>query len=721
MPSEEFLQNLNENQLAAVKATEGYVRVAAGAGSGKTRVLTARYVYIAKALGVAPEHILSVTFTNKAAREMRKRIRAYMPDEDGGWILTFHSACHKILKEEIHLLAYPQNFMVMDEEDQKSVLQRIYTQNGLTLKDFPFRKCLAEIEIYKSKFDYVPFLTDPARPAQAPGLTQAQDKRSMDLVISEYLKQQRAHFWLDFADLIQFTLYLFKTSKKTLQKWQTKFEYIQIDEFQDVSGEQYKLARLLAGKHKNLFIVGDPDQTIYSWRGADVSFFNNFEKFFANAKTVILDINYRSTPEILAASNNLIAKNPDRTEKTLKAVLPSGEKPHYFHARSKAEESEAIADKIAALQKEGVPATDIAVLYRSNHMSRALETALIKKGVPYVVFGGTAFYQRKEIKDALAYLRLAVFKDDLSFDRVINTPPRGIGRTRLAFLHTYAENNGISLLEALSDLAQTPQFKGTGAADFLLLAKQAETAAAHQDPQDALDFVLQNSGYEEYLRLSGSQDRLDNLAELKSSVTEWEQAESANVSAADYLNSISLLTNADAQDKKDCVKLMTVHTAKGLEFPHVFICCLNEGHFPSRKIKSKMEMEEERRVAYVAITRAQKNLYLSDAEGFEAQTGGVLYTSRFIFDIGAEHLKCSGKFSQGHLARSESYIAESERKMGIRAADPPKMLLHKGSRVYHPVFGLGEVTEVSVEEYVVRFENGKTRSIAANTAVLSAI
>ena len=455
--TEDILSGLNENQLAAVTATEGYVRVAAGAGSGKTRVLTDRYVYIAEMLGISPEHILSVTFTNKAAREMRNRIRRYIPDEEGGWILTFHSACHKILKEEGHLLAYPSNFMVLDEEDQKSVLQKIYTENGLSMKDFPFRKCLDEIEIYKSKANYVPYVTSPDRPDRAPGLTEQDNRRSVDFIIREYMKIQRKNFWLDFADLIQFVLYLLKTDEKTRKKWQNKFEYVQIDEFQDVSGEQYALAKILSRKHGNLFIVGDPDQTIYSWRGADVKFFNNFPEDFPGAQTIILDVNYRSTPEILAAADSLISKNTDRLDKTLKATLPHGEKPEYFHAASRREEAEHIADKILSLNKDGVPLADIAVLFRSNYMSRVIEAALLDKKVPYMMYGGVEFYGRKEVKDALAYLRLAVFGDDLSFERVINIPPRGIGRKRLNALRTYtAEENPPPCKSARSLMLHAP-------------------------------------------------------------------------------------------------------------------------------------------------------------------------------------------------------------------------------------------------------------------------
>ncbi len=715
---EKLLSQLNSEQRAAVEETEGYVRVAAGAGSGKTRVLTCRYIYIAKALGVAPEHILSVTFTNKAAWEMRKRIRAHMPDEDGGWILTFHSACHKILKQDISLLAYPSNFMVLDEEDQKSILQRIYDENGLTLKDFTFRRCLDEIEIYKSKADYVPFVTDPKRETPAPDLPQADKARSMDRVILKYLENQRKNYFLDFADLIQFVLYLFKKDPATLEKWQNQFEYIQIDEFQDVSGEQYKLARLLAGKHKNLFIVGDPDQTIYSWRGADVRYFNEFESRFAGAKTIVLDKNYRSAPEILAVCNALISKNPDRLEKTLKPVRPAGEKPKYRHARSRAEESDAVAEKILTLQSDGVSLNDIAVLYRGNYMSRALEESFVRKHVPYTIFSGVAFYQRKEIKDALAYLRLAVFGDELSFQRIVNVPPRGIGKTRLALIRGYADANGCGMPDALRALSAHPAMKGTKAREFLLFLADAKEYFKDNDLADTLDFILQKSGYEGYLRLSGGQDRLDNLNELKASVREFVDSAGEEVSAEDYLNSISLVSNADAEEKHDCVKLMTVHTAKGLEFPYVFVCSLNEGMFPSRKIRSKEEMEEERRVAYVALTRAETGLYLSDAEGFDAQAGGALLTSRFLFDIGKDLLEVSGSFSEGHLARSKSMIQKSELDMGCMPEKADMFIFRAGDKVRHPLFGAGEVESVAGGAYFVRFESGKTRSISVSSNIL---
>ncbi len=310
-------------------------------------------------------------------------------------------------------------------------------------------------------------------------------------------------------------------------------------------------------------------------------------------------------------------------------------------------------------------------------------------------------------------MRLSVFGDDLSFERVVNTPHRGIGATRRSLLRAYAEENGCSLAQSLGALALTPRFKGTGARELLHFLIDAQAFAAEHDPAETLDHVLQKSGYEEFLRLSGGHDRLDNLSELKASVREFVESEGDDASVRDYLNSISLLTSADAEEKKDCVKLMTVHTAKGLEFPYVFVCCLNEGLFPSRKIKNIAEMQEERRVAYVALTRAQKRLFLSDAEGYDAQAGGAMYTSRFIFEIGKDLLQTSGKFSLGHLARSKAFISSH-----LSSKKVEKSGFSVGDKVFHPVFGVGSIAKAEADSYLVLFESGKTRSIAATSDIL---
>ena len=719
MGMETIFEGLNEEQTQAVKATEGFVRVAAGAGSGKTKVLTLRYVYIARMLGVLPEHILSVTFTNKAAWEMRKRIRSFMPDDEGGWILTFHSACHKILKKDISHLAYPSNFMVLDEEDQKSILQTIFDENGLTLRDFSFKKCMDAIEVYKSHADYVPFLTDPHRTLEAPDLPRAREPKSMDSVILQYLVRQRKNFYLDFNDLIQFVLYLFKTNAVIRKKWQEHFEYIQIDEFQDVSGEQYKLAAILSQKHGNLFIVGDPDQTIYSWRGADVKYFLEFDKKFPDVKSIVLDRNYRSTPEILQASNSLIAHNIQRLPKSLRPVRAGGTKPCYFHARSRKEESEWIAETICGLQQSGILLSDIAVLYRGNYMSRPVEEALMRRKLPYIVYGATAFYRRKEIKDALAYLRLLVFADDLSFLRVVNTPPRGIGKTRLERLRDHAAEKGASLLDSLRELAGEPLFASSKAAEFLQAIDEGRQFGTENDIADTLDHILQTSGYTPYLMLSGNQDRHDNLNELKSSVREYVDSAGEETDAETYLNGIALLSAADETDAAESVKLMTVHTAKGLEFPCVFVCCLNEGMFPSRKIRTKEDMEEERRVAYVALTRAENQLYLSDAEGFDAQARGELYSSRFLFNIDSGLLDVQGYRSKEFEQKSRLYIRETESAMGCLTVGEERIQTFAvGDRVRHPLLGAGTVLAAENGAYTVEFAGGKTRSIAMRSDIL---
>lgn len=366
--------------ICIIKETEGYIRVVAGAGSGKTRVLTHRYVYIAKALGVPTEHILSVTFTNKAANVMKKRIRDFMPDEDGGYIGTFHSICRKILSFDIHKLNYPKNFKILDVEDQKELLRVIYEKYGLKLRNSTFSNVLDKIELYKYNLKYIPDLTSPKSVDVFPNLN-VENKTSTDFIINEYPKEQRKNFYLDFADLIYFTLYLLKTDKEFNEKWSNHFEYIQVDEFQDVSAEQYELVSLLSKNNENLFIVGDPDQTIYSFRGANVNFFLDFDKKFKDVKTIILDTNYRSTPQILSASNSLITKNAKRIDKQLKPVKSSGLSVEYHHAKTRKDECDYIAKAIADIVKNGGSLNDCAVLYRNNNNSRAIRDVFL-----YTVF-----------------------------------------------------------------------------------------------------------------------------------------------------------------------------------------------------------------------------------------------------------------------------------------------------------------------------------------------
>lgn len=719
---EDLLKGLNEEQKTAVSSTEGYVRVVAGAGSGKTRVLTTRYVYIAKVLGVAPSRILSVTFTNKAAKEMKKRILRYMPDEDGGWILTFHGACNKILKEEIHRLHYPSNFLIMDEEDQKSLLKKIYEENGLTLKDHNFKSCLNAIGVYKGKNGYVPYFSDPTGQTAAPGLPRADEKGSLDFITKKYLELQRKNYFLDFDDLVFFTLQIFYDFDDAREKWQRQFEYIQVDEFQDVSKPEYTLVEMLSLLNKNMFVVGDPDQTIYTWRGADIRLFLDFDKAFGGVKTIVLGKNYRSTPEILAVGNSLIRHNTQRIKKDLVAVRKNGVKTRYFHAGTRQQECEFIAGEITALHEKGVPLGDIAVLYRSNYMSRSVEDAFLKYGVPYTVYNGVEFYKRKEIKDAVAYLRMFVYKDDLSFSRIVNVPARGIGKKRLAAISALAQNENLTLYQAFSKLADSALFAGTGAKKLLDVIEEGciRAQAADVDVSDLLDFALKKSGYEKYLMLCGDQNRLDNVNELKAAIKDFVDEAGEHVTPEEYLNAVALISNSDSEDKEQSVKLMTVHTAKGLEFPCVFVCSLNEGLFPSQKIENKQQMEEERRVAYVAFTRAKDRLYLTDSDGFDLQTKGRLMPSRFIFNIDESLIDKSGVMTDEYLHAALEYIRASEYALNHPSVPDFRTYLG-GDRVRHPVFGDGTVTGRQSGCYVVKFDNGNVRTISEGSGVLKPI
>ncbi len=707
METKRILKNLNNEQQSAVKETEGYIRVVAGAGSGKTRVLTHRYVYIAKALGVPTEHILSVTFTNKAANVMKKRIREFMPDEDGGYIGTFHSICRKILSFDIHRLNYPKNFKILDIEDQKELLREIYEKNGLKLKNNTFSNVLTRIEVYKFDLKYIPELISTESVKTFSNLN-VSNKTSTDFIINEYLKAQRKNFYLDFADLVNFTLYLLKTDKEFNEKWSNYFEYIQVDEFQDVSPEQYELVSLLSKNNGNLFIVGDPDQTIYSFRGADVNFFLDFDKKFKDVKTIILDTNYRSTPQILNASNSLITKNTKRIEKHLKPIKKDGLSVEYHHAKTRKDECNYIAKQITDIVKNGGSLSDCAVLYRNNNNSRAIEEALIRQKITYVIFSGFAFYKRKEIKDVISYLEMAETSDDVSFLRTVNVPARGIGKTRLAFIREEAEAYGVSLYTALKNNRFNALFTGTGANEYIELIESIKALKEKYSINDLLDYILKETGYEKMLMEDGDRERLDNIAELKDSIREYETEAKEKVELSDYLNNVALITSSDRSDKVDSVKMMTVHTAKGLEFKNVFVCQLNEGIFPSSQTNTLEEMEEERRLMYVAMTRAEERLVLTDCE-MNSSGQMQLAPSRFIFDIDEKAFKKTGIITSDYTEWAKSYVNRLNPKFPIQTE---KAKFNVGDTVIHEILGRGTIERIVDGAYRIRFEENKVRTIS---------
>ena len=702
---QDLLSNLNDAQREAVTSTEGFVRVIAGAGSGKTRALSHRFAYLTQVLGIAPANILCVTFTNKAAGEMRRRIRAMDADGDAGYIGTFHSFCVSVLQEDSHAVSYPKSFLVIDNSDIDAMLSLIYEERGLTLRNMTFSSARDYIELRKCEKepDYTRLLIDFSVEELKEKYLAADDPR--DIIFYGYLYQEKKCFALDYNDLILFTLLIFERDEAIRLKWQQRLEYIMIDEFQDIDALQYRLMEVLCAWHKNLFLVGDPDQTIYSWRGADVKFLLNFEQTHPGARTIVLDENYRSTPEILAAANSLIAKNRGRVEKTLKATLPSGPVVSFGHEKTADREALEIAQQIKSLAAEGVKLSEIAVLYRAHYVSRALEEAFLKQQVPYTVYSGVQFFARREIKDALCYLRLIALRDDLSFRRVANVPKRNLGERRMKFLEEYAAEHGCTLYAALTQTLEDEIFKGTGAKKLIALVEEFSDFDG-RPISELLGDLLEKSGYERALRTAGDQNRLDNLAELRQSVHDYEVSCGEDTTLESFLDHAALFTAADAGSTRDAVKLMTVHTAKGLEFPYVFLCSLDEGVFPAKKTATPEAMEEERRLMFVAMTRAEKALFLSDSEGRNLD-GSFRVPSRFVFDIGREHLDYRTELDESLMAEARRAVTASDRQLALAVSRPR---FTAGERIRHPIMGLGTVEEVDEASmlYLIRFDDLST-------------
>lgn len=728
---DDFLSKLNDEQTDAVKTTEGYVRVLAGAGSGKTRALVSRYCYLVRDAGVSPENILCVTFTNRAANEMKLRVRRELGDMDLGYICTFHAFCTLVLHEDANRLNFPKDFVILDKQDWRDIMLRIFADMNLTLKETTVQQKIDSVLEGKklqadTYVDYIYKLNNEELKAKWTNPEKPLDTNQE--IFLRFLYEQKKCFGLDFNDLINFALYLLENFSDVREKWQERMQYVMVDEFQDVSGKQYRIAQILSARHKNLFIVGDPDQTIYSWRGSHVRMILDFDKKYPTAKTLLLRKNYRSTPEILRASNTLISHNSERYPKDLMAQNPPGKKPLYFHASGDAEEAAWICGKIRELTGEGedgekISLHDIAILYRAHYQSRVLEETFVKSDLPYRILAGTEFYGRKEIKDSIAYLRMLTAADDNSFFRTINVPSRKIGMTKQKFIREYAESHGISAYEALRQNLEDPLFKKSKASSYVEavesvreLLHKSEDAESDEFQSvklgDVFQAILDRSGYEAFLRLEADQERLDNLAELKRSVNEAGLDDDMTLEL--FLQHLALFTDLDREDSSDAVKLLTIHAAKGMEFPYVFVCGMNEGVFPGRKVQTPEDMEEERRIAYVAFTRAKKGLFLSDAEG-KANDGIFKYPSRFIFDAGMENLELENKLDDELLSQTKKIITYDETRLKNM-----KTLFKAGDEILHPVFGRGKIILVNTNAscYTIKFDGMETERSILFTAKL---
>ena len=680
----DYLSALNEKQLEAVTATEGYLRVIAGAGSGKTKLLVSRYAYLVKEYGINSANILCVTFTNKAAGEMKRRIRSLIGQEyDTSLICTYHGFCVRVLREDIEKIFYPKEFQIIDNAQQKAILGDIYQKFELKLDHASFEKIIKQIAFFKATHrDYVAKMCCTDHCQIMPEIATIDDQ-----IIEEFLQKQKQIYAMDFHDLLYFVLDIFNRCSEVLEKWQDRLNYIQVDEFQDSSNTEMELVDRLSGKHKNLMIVGDPDQNIYEWRGSDVKLLVDFDKTHIPTRTVILNQNYRSTPQILRCANTLIEKNVFRLKKDLFTKSGDGVQVYHYHEKNEYAEADRIIANIHQLRKEtGCNYADFAVLYRSGFLSRVIEKKFTENGVPYEIFGGVKFYQRMEIQDVMAYLRLVAFDDDISFKRIVNKPRRKFGRIKLQKLLAL-QKDGESLFQTLQDNLDDPTFKGSGAQGFVAVINEVRQLHQTIPLSECVERICTDSGYEKYIRELGDMERFENLSEFKRIASEYENNFGEQVSLKEFINQISLQSEDDGEEACDMVKLMTIHAAKGLEFPYVFIIGFSEGIFPSAKTieeRKKMGLEEERRLCYVAITRAEKRLSLLDSEGY-TQNGKQKLPSRFLKEIGEENYIRVGTISKELQYDADRYAAQLYDEPIIT---PPKTA---GTRVTHPAFGEGEI------------------------------
>ena len=669
------LDELNEQQKEAVLRTEGPLLILAGAGSGKTKVLTTKIAYLIEECGIDPYNILAITFTNKAAKEMKDRIYNMIGEKaKRSQISTFHSFGVEILRRNFKYLGYDRNFVIMDTEDTTTVIKRILKEMGYDPKDYNPNAIRNKISNYKNDF---------VDPDSAVKYAASDDEKVAVEVYKAYDKKLKDNNTVDFDDLLMLPIKLFKEHKEVLEMYEERFQYVLIDEYQDTNEAQYILTRLLTNKNRNICVVGDVDQSIYSFRGANYRNILNFEKDYKEAKVIKLEQNYRSTTNILDAANDVIKHNKERKDKKLWSNKGKGEKITYYRAKNGIDEAIYIADEINKLVDEGVEYKDIAVLYRTNAQSHTLEEACINHAIPYHIVGGIGFYSRKEIKDILAYLRLIYNeKDDISLLRVINVPKRGIGNTTQAKLIEKARNENKSIYEVI-DSGKEKSFKD--------LIERFKQYYGSMTLTDLVERILDESGmrkeYEDEDTLE-SENRLDNQEEFKSITKEFEDRSGIS-SLEDFLLEVSLVSDTDTEDKDpNRINLLTVHSVKGLEFNYVFVAGLEEGIFPHmNSFNSNSELEEERRLCYVAITRAKIKLYLINAlDRLQYGTYVANPPSRFISEINQELLEFVGekpKPIEEKINVEEKYNNEEEVDLNV------------GDNVYHEVFGQGKVVSIS--------------------------
>ncbi|MGX7111392.1 ATP-dependent helicase [Gemella cuniculi] len=705
-------QSMNSDQLKAIVKTEGAVMVIAGAGSGKTRVLTNRIAYLISEKNVIESNILAITFTNKAAKEMKERIYNLVGETSKYiWINTFHSMCVRILRQHIELLGYSKNFTILDTSEQKTIIKNIVKDLNLSEDSYQANNVLKIISNSKNSMIDSCLMKEQSRFGFMKNVAE---------VYHYYEKYLKKNSVLDFDDLMLKTIELFEKHPDVLNIYQNKFEYIHVDEYQDTNVIQYKLIKMLAAIHKNICVVGDDDQSIYSWRGACSDNIINFEKDFNNVELIFLEQNYRSNSTILEAANAVIKNNTDRKEKALWSENEGGGKITVYAASNDKDETDDIAKKIQELKIQGINYKDVAILYRANYLSRSLENSCISFGIPYKLIGSLKFLQRQEIRDLLAYMNVIVNKnDEFSLRRIINVPKRGIGASSMEKIEDYANENELTLFEALKDIDNIKVSKKI-TTNVKLLTNLIEKYSSTEDYsiEDLIVGIYKDSGYETMLKESAdayAESRIENISELVSSA---KQFSNINDNLIDFISEMSLTSDADDESEEDAVILSTVHASKGLEYKVVFIMGLEENIFPSiRDAESsedeKNKMEEERRLAYVAITRAKEKLFLSYSNR-RMQFGSIKMNkrSRFLDEVPNKLMHFESAFG----ANTDENITDtnnvnkfiSRLSPKIKISDKPKTNSSKnydsGDIVNHKKFGDGKVLSITSDSVKVEFD-----------------
>ena len=731
---------LNNEQREAVFCTEGPLLMLAGAGSGKTRSLTHRIAYLIEEKGVAPWNILAITFTNKAAQEMRERVDALVGyGSEDIWISTFHATCSRILRRHIDLLGYDRNFTIYDASDQKSLMKEVLKEMKIDTKQFPERSVMSEISSakneYKSPLDYRNEYGSNFR-----------NQRIAD-IYEHYQKRLKENNALDFDDLLVKMVDLFQTNPDVLEHYQDRFQYIMVDEYQDTNTVQFLLVSLLAKKYRNLCVVGDDDQSIYKFRGANIYNILNFEKVFPDAQVIRLEQNYRSTQNILNAANGVIANNKGRKEKKLWTENQKGELVHFKQYDTEYDEADGVVSRINFLAMRGVQYKDMAILYRTNAQSRIFEEKLKQKNIPYAIVRGISFYDRKEIKDLMSYLKVVDSgMDDLSVKRIINVPKRGIGQTTINRLQEFAILNQMSFLDAVFNADEIPEVTRALAKlhKFADMIEEFREYASEHEISELLEHILDVTQYRAELEAEGTDEsisRLEDIEELFNDIAYYEEEEE-NPNLRDFLAEKDMYTlNAgidNLEDENNKVLLMTLHNAKGLEFNNVFLGGMEEGVFPgfgAMMSGDESDIEEERRLCYVGITRAKERLFLSAAKR-RMLRGQTQYNrrSRFIDEIPGQYLDTEQRVSEQRVVKNTERPAKYQ--YGAKAGKPYNLSDFKvkpvgeldyqvGDRVKHIKFGVGTVQEITKGgrdfEVAVEFDRVGRKKMFASFAKLKKV